>query len=352
MPTTAFARVALATALIFAFSACSESSSGPDFDGTANTEDTEEAGAASADFATEIADAMNFGSPGITLAAFPLAARAEAEHPFTARTPLGGRLVRGAPSIPGLVAVPGAPIQFSAAVGCSLESRGTDGEPFNPYDGNENLVPDDWWVRYVCTFLDSTSVDNIVTHRILIEAEVKENMSSLHGYTASSTYEESYADEEGNQEGQRIVAHDFIDVRTDGISRRASFRLRGWGTSEGVTNEGILGEESSATFDPDVAISGETSLPSGDLDFTGKQYYYNTEGTSLSFTLDTPTPLHYNAVCLADGIEPPFDSGELRGRLNGNSGSARFLVTFADCDDFTIATENTDDVVHSVSARR
>ena len=63
-------RVALSSALIFAFSACGDdSSSGPEFDDEATTAETEEAAGDAAEMMADLTYSLSFGSPQIGLAA-------------------------------------------------------------------------------------------------------------------------------------------------------------------------------------------------------------------------------------------------------------------------------------------
>jgi len=345
MQSTFFRRVAMASALMLAFSACGDDASGgPDFDDTATTEDTELMADAARNLAGHIMDQVDFGHPDLLLSLEATVARVRAEHPFTARSPLGARLVRGMSDIPGLVAVPGAPLQLVAAPGCSITSHGSEGDPFDPYDGNENGIPDDWAVAYTCIVLDTSDASNTVTHRLRIEISAKENSASLHGYTSHQLYEEKAFDEEGNEEGELYEGEERLDIRAGLATRNGGYHAREWSSIEGVTYEGLYSEMSDASFDPASAISLESPLPNGDLVFTGKRTYWETDDTSLSFSLDTPVTLAFNSECWYTDNTPAFSSGALRGRLNGNGDQATFTVTFNSCGNYTVVTDNTEDL--------
>lgn len=341
------ARVALATSLIFAFSACgSDSSGGTDFDNTATTGDTEDAADNAADLATNITEEMNFGGPNIFIAAPAQVAAFAAKHPIAAR-PFGGRgftsdLMTAAPTGAKFA------LQASAAVGCTVTGHGSDGsDPFQPYDGNGNDIPDDWYVKAVCVTKDSSDTANVVTYTQNVEYSAKENAASVYGYDAAVTATVRAADEEENAEGFEFKASDHLDLRATSAAHRFSYSAREYGTADGVTEEAKGGQSWDASFDPDGNIIFGDPLPDGILAFTGKNWFSNTDDVALSFTLDTPTSLLYSAACADVNDNPPFTQGVIRGRLNGGSSSASFTVTMTDCGVYTVATDNTDDPVVS-----
>jgi|GEM_PF-1940459 len=342
MRSTFLGRTALASALLFAIGACGDSgSSGPDFDDEATTADTEAAADDAAGLMSDLSYALNFGSPNVFLSANASAKRVLARHPE-----LGGKLAAGIRSngisMPGLTAAPGAGFQLSAAVGCSVESSGTDGSPFEPYDGNSNGIPDDWHVKYVCTDKDTSDAENTITYSTTIEISAKENTASLHGYSSRLSYKIRIADEEQNAEGVDVTGTDALDIRAGSASNDYVFSVREYSTVAGETEEGSGGEERHVTFDPDGTITLGNDLPDGDLTFRGRQWYANTDDVSLSFSIQTTDPLAYDASCF-DATEPPYTDGTIVGRLNGGAHSAMFTVDFTACGNYTITVDNTSD---------
>lgn len=336
------ARVAFATALIFAFSACGDDSSGgPSFDGEASSGDTENAADNAVNMMTDITYALNFGSPNVLLAASASAKRLEAEHPGFGGV-LSARIAAHGIMMPGLTVTAGAPIQFSSAPGCTIESSGTNGDPFDPYDGNENGIPDDWHVKYVC--VEHPPADSTVT--TTIEASAKENTASLHGYSSHLSYDLKISDGEGNSVGGQFSMTEELDIRASGVTNDLTSKTREFSTQDGTTEEGQAGEERHVSFDPDGTIVLGDDLPDGDLSFSGKRWYANTDDVSLSFTIKTTTPLAYSAACF-DATEPPFTDGTIVGTLNGNSHSASYTVHFTSCGNYTVEVSNTTDPVVS-----
>lgn len=343
MRSTFLGRAALAGTLLFAIGACGDSggSSGPDFDDEATTADTEAAADDAAGMMTGITFALNFGQPNVFLAASASAQRVLARHPEFGGNLAAGIRTRGI-TMPGLTATAGTGFQFSAAAGCTIESSGTDGDPFDPYDGNSNGIPDDWRVKYVCIEKDTTDAENTVTYNQTIEISAKENSASIHGYSARLSYKVRISDEEGNANGFEVQGTDALDLRAGSATNDYDFRAREYSTVAGETEEASGGEERHVSFDPDGTISLGSDLPDGDLTFHGRQWYANTDDVSLSFTIETTDPLAYDASCF-DSSEPPFTNGTIVGRLNGGAHSAMFTIDFTACGSYTTSVDNTSD---------
>lgn len=343
MRSTFLGRTALASALLFAIGACGDSggNSGPDFDNEATTAETSDAADAAAGMMTDIAYDLNFGSPDIFLAASASAQRIARKHPELAQG-AGARVLAPVIAMPGLSAGADGAIHFSAAVGCTVTSSGSDGDPFDPYDGNSNGIPDDWHAKVVCVSRDTSDSENVVTLTQTVEAAAKENTAALHGFTSSLFYQVKQSDEEGNGSGGEIQLNETLDIRADRASDSYKFKVREWGTTDGHTEEASGGEERSVTFDPDGAIALGSDLPGGDLEVNGRQWFANTDDVSLSFSIQTTDPLAYDASCF-DATDPPFTDGTIVGRLNGGSHSAMFTVDFTGCGSYTITVDNTSD---------
>ena len=348
MLTKSLSRVALASALIFAFSACGDDSpSGPAFDDEATTAETEEMAEGAADLATDVAGALNFGTPSIFIAAPAAIAEFSAKHPMATRSPgaLAAKLPTLAPRGAGFA------LQASAADGCSVEGHGADGsDPFEPYDGNENGIPDDWRIKVVCVETDSSDTAHVWTYTSNQDYSVKENSASLYGYDAAVILILRATDEDHNSEGIEFRGSDALDLRATSAAHQFAFSIRQHETFDGETVFESGGRNWDASFDPDGTIALGDDIPSGILAFTGKDWYANSDDVSLSFTIDTPESLLYSAACADVADNPPFTNGEIRGRLNGGSHSASFLVSFSDCGTYTVETDNTSDEPVVVSA--
>lgn len=342
MSLKALSRFAIASAFVFAIGACSDSGSGgPDFDGEATSDETFEAGMGAGEMLADMMYTLNFGSPDIFVATAASARRFTASHPEFGGG-LAPRLLDRGPAAPGLSATRGTGLQFVAAPGCSIVSSGTEGDPFDYYDGNGNSIPDDWHVKVVCVMQDSTDPANVTTITQTEEVTVKENSAAIYGYSAKSLFSIKVTDEEGSSAGIQFEGSDVLDIRADRINDHYKFTARGWETTE----EGLLeeqgGEERTAAFDPTGTITIESALPDGELTLNGRQWFAATDDLSLSFTLETTEPLEYESACF-DVTDPPFSDGTLVGHLNGNANSATFTLAFSDCGDFTVTVDNTSD---------
>jgi hypothetical protein len=105
------------------------------------------------------------------------------------------------------------------------------------------------------------------------------------------------------------------------------------------------------TFVPDTGTidpSTQSELPDGTFDVTGSYGWTgknNLADGNWTFNVSTPTPLHWLSQC--EGIDPPFDGGQLLASINGRS-NVGFTADFSACG--TPAAINTFD--NSTSALR
>jgi hypothetical protein len=343
MHTKALSRLAVTGALVFAIGACGDSGSGgPEFDGEATTDETWTAAEDAAEAFGDAMHALNFGDPDIEILA---AASASAERLAARHPEFGGRFFAQARAqgfrAPGLTTTRDG-IQLVAAPGCRVEASGTDGGPFDPYDGNDNGIPDDWHVKIVCVQQDSTDPGNVETVTQTQEIAVKENTDALHGFSARALLSIRGVQEDGNSGELRVEATQALAIKADGVDEDHTFKARLASTAEGDAFESQGGEERHVSFDPASPIALGSDLPDGDLTIDGRQWFANTDDVSLSFSIETTDPMAYDAACL--GVtHPPFTDGTIVGRLNGNSNSARFQVDFTACGDYTIEVDNTSD---------
>jgi hypothetical protein len=349
MRSTFFGRTALASALIFAIGACGDSgSSGPDFDDEATSAETEDVAYDAVEIAVDVVDQLNFDGPNIALSA----AKAQAELRRSYGAQMGPSRLPIGIQMPGLTFTAAGGIHLAAVPGCTISSYGSDGEPWDWYDGNENGIADDWGIEQTCVTLDSSIVENIRTQTQKLKITIKENTASLFGYHLSQAYSSNNRYENGDEFGGSFTGEETLDIRAGSATHHQEYESKEWSEEEGEREEWVGGSESDVDFDPDGMVALGDPLPDGDFVLGGRRYFASTGGLSLSFTLETTDPLAYNAACWDDSFNPPFTDGTLVGRLNGRSSSAMFTIDFTACESYTIETDNTSDEVVVVSARR
>ena len=345
MRSTFLGRTALASALLFAIGACGDSGSGgPDFDDEATTEETADAAASAIQFIGDAVEQLNFDGPDIALSATKGLAQARAlRGPIPLPSSLPAEI-----AMPGLHFTASGGIQLSAAPGCSVSSWGTDGDPWDWYDGNENGVADDWGIDYRCVTKDSADVENIRTYTQVLKLQIKENTASVFGYHATQSYSSSNRWEDGNGYGGGFEMEETLDLRAGSATHAVHYDGKEWGEGdsfgdgEGGRAEFAYGASSNVSFDPDGTIIYGDPLPDGDLDVSGRIYFAETDDVSLSFSFETTDPLAFESSCYGD-THPPYVDGTLVGRLNGNAHSASYEVNFTDCGSYEVETHNTSD---------
>lgn len=285
--------------------ACGEEESGPQFDQTAGANLVENEGGTAIWFLGRISRQLDFDAAG--------------ENFFDP------------------MAAPGMPMPL-AAQGCAIESRGTiDGTYYHFADQNENGIPDDWSFKFVCATVDSTDPANVVTRSSRYEYSVKEDPAALFGYTFARSSRSKEVPQQGVAIGNETRVSATVKLQPDGGTLTTTMKNTNWNDDEGEYTENVTGHHWDVTFDPDSPIALGSPLPSGDLDFGGRRYFWQTGFSAFSFTLETLEPLHYNAEC---EIGPRFDSGILRGRLNGKEGAPEYVITFSACGDTDVQVNN------------
>jgi hypothetical protein len=296
-----------AMALLVA-SACGDAT-GPDFDGSF----TEAQAAYVAEDAygdlSYIVDQLDFGSPTVGLAG----AEAVAARGFRGKA--AARFAHGLQA---------------AGAGCTVTASGTDEDPWDPYDGNDNGIPDDYSLTYDCVEIDSLAPGVSETEREVYRIRVKERAGVLRGWDGSSewTAEEEVTGGDTYRERSKWTEHHSIkgDVATFGYDYVGDSREE---EAEGATWVYAWGESLDASFDPNGTIVAGEPLPAGELDVTGRTYWdYGAEG-ALDFRLSSAAPLAYSPACRDDEGQP-LVGGALRGLLNGDQAKG-FLLTFHSC---------------------
>jgi hypothetical protein len=348
-------RASLALALAAFTAACGDSgSTGPSFPDSVSTADAEDFADGVAEYANGVAYSINFNGPSVGVAAPAAFARLEADLPASAAT-MRGRTGRG-PDLSLLdwrnVAARAKGPQLSADR-CTFTIRGAY-DPFaeEPVDDNENGIPDDLYVKMECVY-EYPEGDYLYVEYETQEVTWKEITSSLYGQTIAASYEEGARDNEGYHGFLRYSLEARQDIRTDGITDEASFKLRYEEKEPELALEFFeQGESWDNAFDPTGTINPESNIPDGALTLNGRRYTINSEGAGASFTISTPTPLSYNAACAAVPTNPPFTAGVLLGRLNNSSSQASFEVTFTSCGNYAIDVDGAYDEPVVVTAGR
>jgi len=280
---------------------------------------------------------FDFGEPSYGLVA-PLAARVMSRPAVVAaqgrRRHLGpldpSRLdwraaIRQAPA--------GAGLQLVMDDNCTYTGRGLDSfDEYDPTDANGNDIADDMLFEYKCTEPgEGTEVETWG-----LRVTIKENSSSLWGYTLRWKYYDRWDSGDGDFEVETYEQSTDLDVRSGGAADAWSFKYTWASRYDGVDDGYGYGESWSADFDPDAAIALESALPDGDLRISGHRFDYESGDTSFQFDISTTTVLRYSAACVLGDDFSPFTSGVLHGQLNGNSGQASFDVTHTGCTTYTV----------------
>ena len=345
---TARLRAALFLALATAPAACGGGDGGPglSFSDSVSTADAEFFAVGTANYAAYVARAMNYDEPSIATAGPAMAERVAATQtavpdPFPGRgkrTPdlslLDWRKARA--QVHGIALAPGE--------GCTTEVHGSV-DPWGdvPVDENENGIPDDLLVRYVCLSTDTVATDSIVVETYERQLAYQEIAGSLYGMTVRLAEHTEVRDNHGHYYRTRFDANGTLDIRAHGVVDQASLTDR----IEVTVGDGVVfteaGERWDNAFTPSGTITGAGVLPAGTLTIGGRRYRADSNGENLSFTVTTASPLKYYSPCAAADSTPPFTAGALRGSLNGRADLAHYEVGFIGCGQYVIATEGTYD---------
>jgi hypothetical protein len=349
-------RAALALVLAAFTAACGDSgSTGPSFADSVSTEDAENFAGDATEGATFAMGALNFSDPGIGLAALQAGAqRLAARSPLAATRSGSARSTAGITrfDLMSLIQRP-AGLQAVADEGCTYTLRGISNGGSGFVDVNQNGIPDDVYMKIICVTTDSSGgPGNRMVTTVSQEQSVKENFSSLHGYSGSYTFSLRWDYEGGDAEWVGESGEVDIDVRSGAASGSQEFRVREGYREGDDTYEWTAAWEDDASFDPDGTIALGSDLPDGDLTLGSRYAVTGPEGNNISFTISTSTPLAYNAACAAVPTNPPFTAGVLRGELNGSSNLASFEVTFTSCGNVSIDVDGAYDEVTITTAGR
>jgi hypothetical protein len=329
---------------------------GPSFADSVSTAAADSAADYVAGFASQVAYSINFNGPAIGIAAPAMLARVR------------GQLSPSAPSLSGAafrepdvamldwrrVVTRAKGLQLAAGAGCTVTMRGSD-DPFEPQptDANGNGIPDDFYLKYVCTEIDSIATDTVITGVTSQEVAIKEISGSLYGQTISVGVHVEQRDNHGRYViPYHIELSGKQDIRTDGIVDQASIKAREESNLSGEVLFEEAGESWSNAFDPASPISPESNIPDGDLTIGGRRYHADSEGNNISFGISTTDPLAYSAACALADTNPPFSDGTIVGKLNNSSSQASFTIDFTGCGGYTVTVNGAYDEPVVVTARR
>ena len=350
------ALMALAFAAFAAACGSDSGSSGPSFPDSVSTADAEDFADGIAGYAGYVADGMNFGGPSIALAAPIMVARAQAQlSPMVSAFP-GLRF--GQPDLTLLdwrqAATRARGLQASSpAAGCTVTAHGWEDPSFeDPVDLNGNGIPDDAYLKYVCSETDSLAGDTVVTQTTTQEIAIKEITAALYGETIEYNIAMDVHDNHGRYQFIHFNIDGKLDIRSGSVVDEASLKIRQETNLGGDVEFEEAGDGFHNSFDPATAINPESNIPDGDLTIGGRRYYANSDGENLSFSISTTDPLAYSATCAAVPTNPPFTDGSLLGKLNNSSAQASFTIDFTSCGNYDIAVDGAYDEPVVVSARR
>jgi|GEM_PF-3513234 len=321
-----FVRSAALAVTITLFSACSSDSTGPAFDDTYNGEDGFYAAMGIVSVAEQGMETMHWSGPNVELNFAPalLSAgerRPHASHPSRLPRPAGKTTVGAYLSA----------LQ-AAAPGCSVSGSGAGDNPYTPYDGNGNYVPDDYSITIECTDIDSVGEGVTVTYHERAELHAKERTDILFGWDASvkQTWSAKWSNgsdrdnEEQNFTEKLAVTHEGAKYSQSGFWHEAGLD----GTDPYDSENG--GDVTLAFTAGEIPININTLYPPGTALLTGRMYMRNLGGPNLDWHIQTDRALVWDGEC-ADMIGQPFVQGRIAALLNGDHDQA-IELTANQCD--------------------
>lgn len=317
MKLDAMVRNSVAFLMVASVAACGDSSSGPDYADVMTAGMAGDIGETSLYGTQDAFQGMDFG-----YAAVGIGAPAALVHPGHApRYEIDPRRPEGLR----------AALQLANADGCSTSASGTDGDPWNPYDGNENGIPDDWTVSVTCVVSDTPSVGVTRVETIEQGMRIKEHSTQLWGFDASSFYRSHEVYSNGDDEDWKYELLHNVSVTPDAAS--AKYRVHYWQKylDDGVPHDEDQEFKVDLAFDPDGTISAEAgALPDGELTITGSAHEIDPTDVSYRFDFSTPEPWLYSHECWYGAEEQPFVGGVLLARFNGND-EVGYTITWGAC---------------------
>jgi hypothetical protein len=322
-------RSAALAVVVTLFSACSSDSTGPDYDDTFTAGDAMLQAEGVAGGSEQMMETMHWGYPQLGIFAAPSFVRAipggvpERRHP--SRLPLPAA---GAPLGAHLTALQ------AAAPGCTVSGHGAEGgDPFQPYDGNDNGVGDDFYVKADCTWVEEIGEGVTVTYKEGQEMRIKERTGVLWGWDASIRIWSSDVRSDGVDNDKLTIE---LAERLAITASRAEYGQKVRFAQEGM--DGDLpyrsddGADVTAVFtaasDP---IVFDLIFPAGTVTLSGRLWSTDLEGPDHSWHIVTDDPLVWSAGC-AEEFGQPFVDGEIEVLLNGDEEKG-FALDANECED-------------------
>ncbi len=323
-----FVRSAVLAATVSLFSACGGDSTGPDFGDTFTEGNAEYFGEGVLSGAEQGMLSMHWGSPNIGLLGAPAFLGTRMTHhgsrPHPSRFP---QPVAGAPVASYLSALK------AAAPGCTISGSGSNGDPFIPYDGNGNDIPDDWWVKASCDSEEEVGEGVTIAYHDEVEVRMKERTDILWGFDASvkQRYTDKASDGSDHDEGYAEMTETLaVTARRAEYTQTAKFGGNGLDGTEPYFGED--GGNFKLVFTPgEDDIQPLTLYPDGVAALTGRVYSYDTDNPGWDWKISTPEPLLWSPEC-AVATNDPFIDGLVRVLLSGNAAKG-FDLTPDGCDE-------------------
>lgn len=219
-----------------------------------------------------------------------------------------------APSQPGMAAPP-----MLSAGPCPATDDLTD------TDGDG--IPDDVTFTYSpvdCSFGDA------VSGVIELDGSIRvvDQSPTLVAFTGTmSDFSVNFEEQGGDFVNTTVNGTRGVTVSPSSASLNENLTLDLVASSGGQTLAARLTTNWNADFNTGGTIAADQDLPSGTFTLDGTTtWLFN--GESLAFSVDTHTPLAYDAACAA---EQRFTSGELRALVEGNDEGAFVRITYTGC---------------------
>jgi hypothetical protein len=314
--TTQFRPFLGALALLVA-AACSDST-GPDLNETFTEEDAEWVASDASGDVHYMADQMDFGLPYSSVTAIEAAVARAAGRRQSPRFAIGDRTLLRTQLL-------------AAREGCTITASGTEGDPEDPYDGNDNGIPDDYRLSIDCveTEMIGDSVTEIERYRQVVH--IKERAGDLHGYELSFRWEVSEEVPGGDRWREWDEWSEVLSIRGDRATMHWTDRGVEEGSWGGEPYRDEWSEQNSGSFTPDDLIVLGEALPDGELELEGVIRYVESEWGAIEFRIDTHEPLTYSTGC-EYGEGQPFVDGALRGSYRGDVDRG-FRISYLSCGD-------------------
>jgi hypothetical protein len=319
-------RSAALAATISLFSACGSDSTGPDFDDTFNGEDAFYVALGVVSTAEQGMQTMHWGGPNVELDLAPAFLTSSRRPPHASHPSRLPKPVRG-----GTVGAYLSSLQ-SAAPGCSVSGSGANGDPYTPYDGNENEVPDDYSITIQCTDVDSVGEGVTVTYNERAEFRVKERTDILFGWDASlkQTWSSKRSDGADND-----TEEENFSEKLEVTHERAKYSQNGFWHEKGMDGTEPYDSENGGDLTllftaGETPINLNTLFPPGTATLTGRFYMTYIDGPNLDWRIQTDRELVWDPEC-ADFSGQPFTHGRIAALLNGDHAKA-IELTANECD--------------------